>query len=159
MLFDRGKYTKVAEFNPLQWSSSHTYIALSTTFEATNSRRITDGGFPLRGQVSPHPRPSTVLASMKLYVLINAPHCLRGEGDIITLHPMNVEACRRRAMHSGCSFIVIIVVRWRQRLRRRSIIVVLSAGDDSDGDDASSSSSSFVVVVVVGGGGGGVESS
>ena len=108
MLFDRGKYTKVAEFNPLQWSSSHTYIALSTTFEATNSRRITDGGFPLRGQVSPHPRPSTVLASMKLYVLINAPHCLRGEGDIITLHPMNVEACRRRAMHSGCGFIVII---------------------------------------------------
>ena len=156
MLFDRGKYTKVAEFNPLQWSSSHTYIALSTTFEATNSRRITDGGFPLRGQVSPHPRPSTVLASMKLYVLINAPHCLRGEGDIITLHPMNVEACRRRAMHSGCSFIVIIVVRRRGR-RRRSIIVVLSAGDDSDGDDASSSSSSFVVVVV--GGGGGVESS
>ena len=159
MLFDRGKYTKVAEFNPLQWSSSHTYIALSTTFEATNSRRITDGGFPLRGQVSPHPRPSTVLASMKLYVLINAPHCLRGEGDIITLHPMNVEACRRRAMHSGCGFIVIIVVRWRRRRRRRrSIIVVLSAGDDSDGDDASSSSSSFVVVVV-GGGGGGVESS
>ena len=155
MLFDRGKYTKVAEFNPLQWSSSHTYIALSTTFEATNSRRITDGGFPLRGQVSPHPRPSTVLASMKLYVLINAPHCLRGEGDIITLHPMNVEACRRRAMHSGCGFIVVIVVRWR----RRSIIVVLSAGDDGDGDDASSSSSSFVVVVVVGGGGGGVESS
>ena len=154
MLFDRGKYTKVAEFNPLQWSSSHTYIALSTTFEATNSRRITDGGFPLRGQVSPHPRPSTVLASMKLYVLINAPHCLRGEGDIITLHPMNVEACRRRAMHSGCGFIVIIVVRWRRR-RRRSIIVVLSAGDDGDGDDASSSSSSFVVVVV----GGGVESS
>ena len=147
MLFDRGKYTKVAEFNPLQWSSSHTYIALSTTFEATNSRRIIYGGFPPSSPIN------GVLASMKLYDLINAPHCLRGEGDIITLHPMNVEACRRRAMHSGCSFIVIIVVRWRRR--RRSIIVVLSAGDDSDGDDASSSSSSFVVVV----GGGGVESS
>ena len=151
MLLDRGEYTKVAEFNPLQWSSSHTYIALSTTFEATNSRRIIYGGFPPSSPIN------GVLASMKLYDLINAPHCLRGEGGIITLHPMNVEACRRRAMHSGCGFIVIIVVRWRRR-RRRSIIVVLSAGDDSDGDDASSSSSSFVVVVG-GGGGGGVESS
>ena len=103
VLFDRGKYTKVAEFNPLQWSSSHTYIALSTTFEATNSRRITDGGFPLWGQVSPHRRPSTVLASMKLYDLINAPHCLRGEGGIITLHPMNVEACRKRAIADAAS--------------------------------------------------------
>jgi len=45
-LFDRGEYTKVAEFNPLQWSPIHTYIALSTTFEATNSRRIIYGGFP-----------------------------------------------------------------------------------------------------------------
>ena len=98
MLLDRGEYTKVAEFNPLQWSPNHTYIALSTTFEATNSRRITDGGSPLWGQVSPHRRPSTVLASMKLYDLINAPHCLRGEGGIITLHPLNVEACRRRAI-------------------------------------------------------------
>ena len=102
MLFDRGEYTKVAEFNPLQWSPIHTYIALSTTFEATNSRRIIYGGFPPSSPIN------GVLASMKLYDLINAPHCLRGEGGIITLHPMNVEACRRRAMHSGCGFIVII---------------------------------------------------
>ena len=147
-----GVQSSTMEFKPYLHRTQH-YLR-SNQLQADNRW----GGFLLRGQVSPHPRPSTVLASMKLYVLINAPHCLRGEGDIITLHPMNVEACRRRAMHSGCGFIVIIVVRWRRR-RRRSIIVVLSAGDDSDGDDASSSSSSFVVVVGGGGGGGGVESS
>ena len=86
-----------------------------------------------------------VLASMKLYDLINAPHCLRGEGGIITLHPMNVEACRRRAMaDAASSSLVIIVVRWRWRQwrRRRSRIVVFSAGVDDDADDASSSSPS-----------------
>ena len=139
MLFDQGEYTKVAEFKPLQWSPIHTYIALSTTFEATNSRRIIYGGFPPSSPIN------GVLASMKLYDLINAPHCLRGEGGIITLHPMNVEACRRRAMaDAASSSLVIIVVRWRWRRwrRRRSRIVVFSAGVDDDADDASSSSPS-----------------
>ena len=57
-------------------------------------------GFPPTGAGFPPSSPINSAGQYKLYDLINAPHCLRGEGGIITLHPMNVEACWRRA--SGC---------------------------------------------------------
>ena len=73
MLLDRGEDTIVAELNPLQWSSSHAYIALITALEAPNSERIRYGVFP---PILAHQRWSVLNCSD----LINAPHCLGGEG-------------------------------------------------------------------------------
>ena len=76
-----GVQSSTMEFKPYLHRTQH-YLR-SNQLQADNR-----WGFPPMGAGFPPSSPINSAGQYKLYDLINAPHCLRGEGGIITLHPL-----------------------------------------------------------------------